>query len=190
MVSISRHAWGTQSAVPSSVVASSIGNQGAETARVSGAPGLAARPTRLSVATVQHRAPAHAQHSGRLVGQYLQFGLLALGRRDPVEKLQLAVGLQQAGMRTDAIHPDTGQPLGRRYQNVRHRAQRQFHDQVVYRVTRAAFHHVERQDVAAGRTEREGQRPQAARAVEELDAQQIRRHGPTVAQPCIRGISP
>ncbi|CKQ93114.1 Uncharacterised protein [Mycobacterium tuberculosis] len=43
VVSMSRQACGTQSAPPSSAAARSIGSQGAELARVSGAPGLPAR---------------------------------------------------------------------------------------------------------------------------------------------------
>ena len=75
-----------------------------------------------------------------------------------------------------AVHLDAVEVLGRGDEHVGHRARRQVDHEIVDRIARGAFHHVEGQDVGAYRAERHGQRAEAARSILQLDPQQIRRH--------------
>lgn len=171
VVSMSRQACGTQSAPPSSAAARSIGSQGAELARVSGAPGL---PARRCSSPPELRNTVHQltrSTRGVLVDQNLEPCGRALSRGHMIEQFQLAVGFQQAGVRADAVYPDAVQRLGSSDQRVGHRSRGQFDHQVVDRIAVAALDHVEREDVGAHRAERDRQRPKAARPVGQLDTQ-------------------
>ena len=68
---------------------------------VSGAPGLPTMRFSPDSVSRDHNAPTHAQHLGRFVGEHLQLLVLAVGRGDVVDELELAVRLQQAGVRAD-----------------------------------------------------------------------------------------
>jgi hypothetical protein len=95
---------------------------------------------------------------------------------DVVDQRQLAVRIQQSGVRSQAVHPYALQRFGGRDQGVRHAARRQLDDEIVDGVVGSAFHDIQRQDVRAYRPKRHGQRAETARSVGELNSQQIRRH--------------
>ncbi|KAB7756901.1 hypothetical protein MPHL21000_09670 [Mycolicibacterium phlei DSM 43239 = CCUG 21000] len=122
-----------------------------------------------------HRRPAHPQHPRRLIGEHLQLGVARRGR-DVVDQLQLAVRLQQPGVRPHRVDVDALELFGGGDQHVGHGARRQFDHQVVDGVAGGSLHHVEGQDVGADRPERHGQGAEAAWSILQLDAQQVRRH--------------
>ena len=93
----------------------------------------------------------------RLVGKHLQFLRLRVGRGDVVDELELAVRLEQAGVRADGVDVDAVDLLGGGDEHVGHRTRGQVDDEIVDRVSGAAFDDVEGQDVGADRAERHGQ---------------------------------
>ncbi len=104
-----------------------------------------------------HGAPSDAQHERRLVDEHLQLLGLAIGRGDVVDELELAVRLEQPGVRANGVDVDAVEPFGGRDQHVRHRSRRQFDHEIVDRIPRRPLDNVEGQDVGAHRAERHGQ---------------------------------
>ena len=104
-----------------------------------------------------HAAPAHPQHPRRLVDEHLQASGAGAGGRDMVDQFEFAMRFQQAGMRTDGVHPDTLEAFGRGDHDVRRRPCRQVDDEVVDGIPGAAFDDVEGQDVGAHRAQCHGQ---------------------------------
>ena len=103
-------------------------------------------------------------------------------RGDVVDELEFAVRLQQAGVRADGVDVDPLMCSAAVMSMSGIAPGGQFDHQIVDGVAGAAFDDVEGQDVGAHRTERDGQRAEAARSVLQLDPQQIRRHAHTVSQ--------
>ena len=93
-----------------------------------------------------------------------------------IDELQLAVRLEQPGVRADGVDIDAVELFRRSDEHVGHRARRQFDHEIVDCIARGAFDDVKGQDVGTYRTERHGQRAEAARSILQLDPQQIRRH--------------
>ena len=185
VVSMSRHTWGTQSAVPSRRCGP-LERQPWGGLGLSLGCAVAARDAFQTGFGEHHdRAPADPQNPRRLLGEHRELLVSSACCGDVVDQLQFAVGLEESGVGSDAVDVDAVEVLGSGDEHVGHGPGGKFDNEVVDGVSRRTLDDVEGQDVGAHRPQRHGKGAEAAWSVLQLDPQQIRRH----AQHCFTAQS-